>query len=395
MTAPGFVELCIAHRVEADGDLSDRDLPYMRALDTIRTIHRADPEASIGVLLRRNDRVLQLIDLLRADGIDASQEGGNPLSDSPAVNRVLSSLLFADHPGDRASLYAVVASPLGEHLGLEGTEDRAQSAIVARRLRGDLLTEGYGATVRRLATVLIPACDERDRARLDQLIELAHRFGDETGPRPGRFVERVRRTPVESPTGSPVQVMTIHGAKGLEFDAVVLPQLADSWSTPTPTVLAAGDDPVLPPDRLTRYASDDLRRLCGEPLREIYQKHREGVITETLSVLYVALTRARHALHLILPPGKMSKTPTYGRILRRTLGGENAEETGEGGVTLLFESGDREWFRHRLPGKPSSAPAEPVPLRAGGVTAGAVAAVLSPSARAGALEKEKAEAASA
>ncbi len=375
----GYVELRIAEREERDGDLSDRDLPYLRAIDVIRQIHEAAPSATVGVLLRRNDRIVQLIDLLRAEGIDASQEGGNPLSDSPAVNRILSALLFADHPGDRASLYAVVGSPLGGHLGLAGTDDRGANGSVARQLRRDLLTEGYGVTLRRLATAIAPAVGDRDRARLDQLIELAHRFGDETGLRPGTFVERVRRTPVESPTASPVRVMTIHGAKGLEFDAVVVPQLTDSWFTPTPTVLAAGDDPIAPPDRLTRYASKDLRRLCSEQLGEIYQKHRAEVITESLSVLYVAMTRPRHALHLILPPGRLNEAPTFARILRLTLGGANAEETGAGEM-VLYSSGDPEWARHLSGPTETPATTHPSPRREGGGVAIVSAAPL-PSAR--------------
>lgn len=360
---PGFVELRFAAREDTDVDgagnpFDDRELPFLRALDTVEALHRAAPGASIGVLLRRRQRVGALIDLLRARGIDASQEGGNPLSDSPAVNRLLSLLTFADHPADRASLYAVVHSPLGGALGLSGTEDRARNAEVARAVRRALLDDGYGPTLRRYAAALAPVCDDRDRARLEQLVELADRIGDEAGLRPGAFVERVRTTPKESPTGSPVRVMTIHGSKGLEFDAVVLPQLTDLWLSPTPTILAAGDDPVLPPDHITRYVGKDVRALVGDPVESIYRGHRAETVTEALSVLYVALTRAKHALHLILPAGKLTDAPTFGRILRCTLA-EDPEEEG-GNEAVLHSSGDPEWWRTLgTPAPPTPVPAPP------------------------------------
>ena len=343
---PGLVELRIASREEDEVELSARELPYLRAVDAVRRIHAADPRAEIGVLLRRNQRVRVLIDLLRENGIDASEEGGNPLSDSPAVNRILAALILADHPGDRSAHFAACASPLAAELGGGISAEPARVAAIARSLRRELLERGYGRTIARLVALLAPASDERDRARLEQLVELAHRIGDETGLRPAEFVERVRTTSVESPTGSPVKVMTIHGAKGLEFDAVVLPELADVWSTPTPTLLASGSDPARPADRLSRYASEDIRRLCSDALDPIHRGHRAETVTEALSVLYVALTRARHALHLLLPPGRLGEKPSFARILRMTLGAAHAEEDGSG-ECVLFRAGDEDWLARR------------------------------------------------
>ena len=56
------------------------------------------PGRSIGVLARRNQVVTQLIFELRNLGIPASEESGNPLTDSAAVQTILSTLNFADHP---------------------------------------------------------------------------------------------------------------------------------------------------------------------------------------------------------------------------------------------------------------------------------------------------------
>ena len=73
----------------------------------------------------------RLIYALRRDhGIDASEEGGNPLTDSPAVQLLLSVLALADHPGDTAARFHVAHSPLAEPLGLTDYAD----AEAARRL---------------------------------------------------------------------------------------------------------------------------------------------------------------------------------------------------------------------------------------------------------------------
>ena len=341
---PGSVTLQIATATEEEEHLDPRELPYARTIDQIAQWRAQDPTISIGVLLRKNDRVAPLIDLLRERGIDASQEGGNPLTDSPAVNRILALLHFADHPGDRAAHYAVTTTPLGEAWGLGARKDRSTNARAARRLRTHLLEQGYGETVRSLAETLAPICDDRDRQRLDQLIELAYRFGDETGLRPSEFVERVGSTPVAASTGAPVQVMTMHRSKGLEFDAVILPQLTDSWFTPTPHLLASASHPLSPADRLTRYVNRDLRTLLDPEVGEIYRGYREEIVTEAISLLYVALTRARRALSLWLPPEKLRDAPSFARILRLTLGG-GAKATLDGtGETMLYELGDPDLF---------------------------------------------------
>ena len=58
---------------------------------------RADSSLSVGVLTRTNRAVAEVIYLLEQRGLDVSQEGGNPLTDSAAVEVVLSALMMAEH----------------------------------------------------------------------------------------------------------------------------------------------------------------------------------------------------------------------------------------------------------------------------------------------------------
>ena len=61
-------------------------------------------------------------------------------------------------------------------------------------------------------------------------------------------------------------------------------------------------------------------------------------VTESLCVLYVAITRAKHAVHMIIAPSKekeKSIPATMAGLLRQTLTEPGRVEPGE----LLFEAG--------------------------------------------------------
>lgn len=98
----------------------------------------------------------------------------------------------------------------------------------------------------------------------------------------------------------PVQVMTIHKAKGLEFDAVVLPGLGRGRPRREPRLLAwmersrdASDaDLLLAPIKAAGGDHDPLYRYI-----EALDAARED--QEQRRLLYVAATRARHRLHLL------------------------------------------------------------------------------------------------
>ena len=104
------------------------------AAEEAARLHKQLPDLDIGILVRRNKAVARLIFELRELGIEASEEGGNPLIDSPAVQVILSLLTLADHPGDMVARFHVATSPLAAPRGA------GRSRRLARRLatgRGD------------------------------------------------------------------------------------------------------------------------------------------------------------------------------------------------------------------------------------------------------------------
>ena len=112
-----------------------------------------------------------------------------------------------------------------------------------------------------------------------------------------RALETLYASP-DASAGSQVQVMSMHKAKGLEFDHVFLPGLGKRPRNQDPELL-----------RWTMNLADDNARLIVAPIREAGQD--EGSIYRYLSrlekakqkyenvrLLYVAATRARKSLHL-------------------------------------------------------------------------------------------------
>ncbi|MEX0702788.1 MAG: UvrD-helicase domain-containing protein [Planctomycetales bacterium] len=343
----GEVRLLVAPQAEGKARYNSREQRRMTlsfAADEVARLVAAHPGRSIGVLVRRNEAVARLIYELRSrHEIPASEEGGNPLTDSAAVQLVLSLLVLADHPGDRTARFHVATSPLGAALGFTayGNDDSVAAAArsLARDVRRKLLDEGYGRTIYGWVRRLSPHCDDRELSRLLQLVELAYGYDPEATVRPRDFVQLVRSQRVESPTAANVRVMTVHQSKGLQFDVVVLPELDASLKGQPPRFVAGRPHPIDPPDRICPYASAAALNFLPASFRTMFSDWETQQVTESLCVLYVALTRAIHALHMVVAPHDKDPPATFAGVLRAGLLGGKPLEPG----TLAFQTPDAGW----------------------------------------------------
>jgi ATP-dependent exoDNAse (exonuclease V) beta subunit len=107
--------------------------------------------------------------------------------------------------------------------------------------------------------------------------------------------------------------MTIHAAKGLEFDAVILPQLNDGLIGNIHRQIALGSRPstIAPYSELCAYPSSTHAELIPE-LAKLESKLKTSRASEAMSLLYVALTRAVERIEMMVPPA--SKSGTTDRI---------------------------------------------------------------------------------
>lgn len=366
----GYARMHVAPR--AGDDEKQETVTLKFAAEEIARLAREAPDCSVGALVRDNQAVARLIFELRQKGIQASEEGGNPLTDSPAVTVLLSLLTLADHPGDTVARFHVSQSPLGPIVGLNDHADSAAAGRVSHSVRRQLLNHGYGPAIYRWARELTRSCDGRDARRLMQLVELAYRFEDDATLRTRDFVHFVESQKVEDPTTAQVRVMTIHQSKGLEFDIVVLPQLDVRLSGQPPAVVVGRRDPTLPADFVCRYANKELQALLPGEIQQIFERQSGQAIRESLCVLYVALSRAVHALHMIIAPSSPSekKLPiTFAGLLRSTLSDGRKAEPGE----TLYEYGEEDWHARHSGKAPEAADDESQTARApdAGSTAGA------------------------
>lgn len=306
---------------------------------------------SIGMLVRDNKAVARLIHELRQLGVHASEEGGNPITDSAAVTVILSLLALADHPGDTVARFHVATSPLGPVVGLSESSSEEEVVALAQRLREQLLARGYGRTLLGWARELAPPCQRRDRERLMALVDLGFRHDPEATMRPGDFVAQARFQKIDDPTSADVRVMTIHQSKGLEFDIVVLPQLEKPLLGQTPSFVVGRRGAAEPITGVVRYANKEICALLPPEIQSMFADYRNRVARESLCLLYVAMTRAAHALHMILSPPRRPQRElpgTFAGVLRGALlEGKSIEPE-----SILFEKGDPRWHASRTPEEP-------------------------------------------
>lgn len=288
----GHVILRIAH--EHDGK-SSKICPYLDTLAEVERLQSLSPNGTIAILVRKNQQISHLVNALKAKGIEASEERGNPLTDSPAVGRLIALLEWIEHPGDSTLGLAVERSPLPSILKKDpGSPWRT----ILDELRERIYSEGLPEVFSPICDELAKVCSEEDQLRIQQFMEQLRSIGFH-GLRLADLIEGLRNRSVPRPGGSPVQVMTIHQAKGLEFDAVILPELDFRWLQVIPGLLTLEDE--FQPVHLSRYVGKKHLSLVGAPYPQMYQQNRDQRLTEALCLLYVAMTRAKHTLIMLLP----------------------------------------------------------------------------------------------
>jgi ATP-dependent helicase/nuclease subunit A len=298
---------------------------------------------SVAVLVQRNDTAAALADFLRHEGgLPAVAESDLHVGvDNPLSCALLSLLRAAAHPGDSLAWEHVQMTPFAAVLAAEGL---AQRDTVTARLLGEVHADGFERTVERWLRKLEPhlaADDEFSRERGRQLAEAARLF-DENGRRDvAEFCDFAARYTVRDPeTAGVVRVMTVHKAKGLGFDLVILPDLEGQRLARRREGLAVQRSA----DREVEWVLDlPAKEFCAQD--DVLHAHvvaaEADACYEALCLLYVAMTRAKRAMYVLVDPVKASSTShNYPKLLTETLG-----ETWAGG--------DARWYEKLAPAEPA------------------------------------------
>lgn len=325
---PGMVQL---HRTpEADPQAEAGSIAKL-----IARLRLIEPKASIAVLVAARAHAAPIVAALQAAQVAVSGVDLVSLAELSVTRDLVALTRALDHLADRTAWLAVLRAPW---CGLSLSDLTALLADAPLATVWECLSDGerisrlkVDARRRLLRTreVLEAALIERDRQDLAQWVEQtwlriggpAACGGDEDLEHARAFFDALARWSTEPDWTGPlsletrlselfavhsaapadaVQIMTIHRAKGLEFDAVMIPALGRRMRG-TPEPLLRWLELPREPDGsdLLMAAIPETARRGMEPLNE-YLKTLQArrAAHERARLLYVAATRARSELHL-------------------------------------------------------------------------------------------------
>ncbi|MFC5456678.1 UvrD-helicase domain-containing protein [Prosthecobacter fluviatilis] len=327
-----------------DGRRNPSTTPTVAALlNEIRPLERG---LTCAVLVRGNKSASAVAEELRATtGMEVVCESQiHPATDNAVTLALLSLLQLAAHPGDALALEHLRMTPLWSQIEQPGQGwplacHQVRECVFERGFVG--FTEAWTRHVR----TLLPEIDAFHELRLRQFGEMAAEF-DAGGSRDiDAFLQHVREMPVQvRGAACAVQVMTVHKAKGLEFDVVILPDLnGDAMDHVRRRSLIVDRDA-----QGISWVLQEPPRIFA-PLHEALNqeletsKQRSGF--ESLCRLYVAMTRAKRGLYLVAEPPPKSKEPSMreAQFLRRMLGVAGAGEAC-GDYEVEWQTGDAQWY---------------------------------------------------
>ena len=313
-----------------------------RVVALVRRIQADAPKASIALLVRARTHLAQIVPALRDAGIRFTAVELEPLLARPLIGDLLALTRALEHRADRVAWLAVLRAPwcgltlsdlstliegsIGttiwqlvsdlSHRSLLSTDGQQRLARVAPVLARALGLHGRSAVAERVretwwllgGPACVPTAADRADAQsfFDHLVLHEERSGGV--PDIAAFEASLVRlyAASDATAGRQLQVMTIHKAKGLEFDYVIVPgldrvagsddaQLMQWLERPTYAADSRGPgelllSPIYPPDADKK--ADSI--YCWiEGLQQQRQMHEDE------RLLYVAATRARKQLHLL------------------------------------------------------------------------------------------------
>jgi ATP-dependent helicase/nuclease subunit A len=357
----------------------------------IATLRAVQPQLSIAVLAQTRPVAAPVLRALRAAAIPVVGVDLVPLAERPVVRDLVALGRALLDAGDRSAWLAVLRAPTcGLSLAdLLCTAAATQSGPLVEVLEacaqiGGLSADGY-ARLQRVGPLLAAAWRARgNRDIASNVDDCWHRLGGVSACRDGAELAVARQYLLalrslqeregqlaperltdlaqqlldrgEADGPQPVQVLTIHKAKGLEWDVVFVPGLGRITRRDDSPLLQALELPVAEDDSDLLLAVRSLGQpKSSDPLaRYIRALRATRQLHERQRLLYVAATRAKLRLYLSghAPPGKDGPQPASGSLLQilwPAVAAEFADTTGEREPAAMAPAAALPMLWHRLP----------------------------------------------
>ncbi len=278
-------------------------------------------------------------DLLR-EGIGVSSDDSLYISSNAIARKLLAVLRHMDNSKDQISK-AIVDELGDDFLGDTGTIAHSTLVDLCEKIIAKL-KETYSGTV-----------DEQNEFAgsipyLSSLVDLAGSYETNYGNSLHSFIEYFDRKDAKiasAASDDTVRVMTIHKSKGLAGEFVIVPfinkfSMFDSHHN---RIWTGCDNVGLPAEcgESVYYAS--LKDDANSAFRNSYAKEYKLRCIDAMNVLYVAFTRAQHALYIIEGATKSDKNKALSKLATDYLVAKNDghlvsnDDTG-----MVYELGDEE-----------------------------------------------------
>ncbi|HEX4771118.1 MAG TPA: UvrD-helicase domain-containing protein [Bryobacteraceae bacterium] len=293
------------------------------AAEVVRLIKESPARGETGILVRSRSHLQAILPALRAAGVAYEAVDIDELQEQQHILDILSITRALLHPGDRTAWLACLRAPwcgltLADLATLAERDNRLVLSLLSDTEKVWTLSSDGRERAARTGDVLRKAVDMVGRVPVRELVEgtwlllggpaalanesqvadvntcldLIEEFED--GGVIQDFSLLNARLEFLYARGLPgpnsVKVMTIHSAKGLEFDTVILPQLSKPTSSLDSELLIWAEDKV---------AALPLRGTKDPDYEEVRNIIKAKEQHEMKRLFYVATTRARNRLHLL------------------------------------------------------------------------------------------------
>lgn len=325
-------------QTESDA-LSANQSEAEKIVGIIQQIKQQDPEDTIAILVRARRHLSALLPALNAAAIAYQAIEIDSLAEKSVVQDLLALTRALHHLGDRISWLAVLRSP---YCGLSLTdlekitqfsdENYPALTIWQQLLHFERipLSDAGKQRLRRIVPVLCDSLRQQGRVPLTgwvketwlnlggptalpnedaiNYIDAFLNFIDKKLVQEGDKLDffnvdtelRQIYLPTLSKSAQAVEIMTIHKAKGLEYDHVILPGLHRRGGTEQPPLLLYSEkidnpekkDFLLAPLKASHEEQDLIYNY-------LFQQEKKKNAAELTRLLYVASTRAKKSLHLL------------------------------------------------------------------------------------------------
>ncbi len=341
--------------MEQQEDLSADEVKMGWIGELVKMLDPVRRGLSCAILVRKNARGREIAEYLRGNLPDIPVAVEDELlvgEENPVTAVIVDAFRFLCYPSDSLAWWHVQMSPFGRVFG--GEMDKKKM-----RNRWDFWTREI--SVRGVADVLNQWCDELAMAwklsdysegRLSELRQAAAEFSAIGGDLMEWLSKAETWKQREVTRKGVIQIMTVHKAKGLGFDAVILPDLENSPfddQSRLKVIESKSDE-----HDLTHILISPVKviRSADEALRKETDRWAADQCYEQFCVLYVMLTRAVHGTYCLLDGGNFkSKEPKRNEAdwIRESVAGsvERDETRGKFSGRLIYEHGSWDWLNDK------------------------------------------------